>query len=103
MTDVLSAVHAELEALPWSRRCRLVITRDERGLSLQRGPMHAYIRAMRDGRVEVIYEQALHDTVRVPLPLKAAVTFLVRVLWRDQLSRVETPDADASAATREAS
>jgi len=92
MAGSLQTVLAALQALPWSQRCRLRVQPWEKGIHVQRGGMHAFVSPLDNENVVVGYEQALHEGASEELTPEAATPFLLRVLWRERLCRVEVAD-----------
>jgi hypothetical protein len=92
----LEAVLAALQALPWSQRCRLRVQPGEKGILVERDGMYAFVTPLRNGNVNVGYEQALQEGASEELTPEAATPFLLRVLGRERLCRLERADAEAT-------
>jgi hypothetical protein len=83
-----------LAAQPWSVRSRFIVRRESRHATVQRGALHASIRELDGGAVEVIYEHALHAVTRERVAPEVAAQLLLAVLQRERLMRVEVPGAE---------
>jgi hypothetical protein len=90
----LDRVLGFLDAQPWSVRSRFTVCRSGTGVTVQRGGMQASAREMGDGRVEVLYEHALHEATREHVSPEVASGLLLAVLQRERLCRVDVPNAE---------
>jgi hypothetical protein len=80
------------QSLPWpDRQCAIRV--GGAGVTLQRGAMQAGAWSTDDWLVEIIYECALHETIRERVPPAVAVRLVLAILHRERLCRVEIPEA----------
>jgi hypothetical protein len=85
----LDVVLGVLQSQPWPVRCRFTVCRDGNRATVDRGGMQAVVREVDDGRVEVVYEHALHEATHERLAPEAAARLLLAVMQRERLCRVD--------------
>jgi len=74
---------ADLESQPWGVRCRFEIRREGGRATIHCGGMQIGVSDLVDGRVEVIYEHALHEVTREQLQPAVAGQLLLALVQRE--------------------
>ena len=71
-----------LNVQPWAVRCKYVIERAEKHVTIQSGARQFVARELDGGQIELLYEVALHEVTRERLAPEAAAMRVLEILQR---------------------